>query len=189
MGGSGKWYSSDGQECEYNETDVITINFKDESKYTLKFVNNYDDGYNGLENVTDNSVKIVLMIGGSNGETNGIKPVNKNENAKLIFYNNITSIESYAFANCKGFTGDLIIPDSVISIWTSAFERCSGFTWDLIIPESATSIGTGAFRNCKGISRIYVCEDTELGNGWNNNTPAEVIKYKKGETPWLTEKK
>ena len=235
-GNKGKWYSSDGQEDEYTASDT-TITFKEEGEYTLKFVNNYEDGYNGLTEVTDNSVKSVLMIGGSSGETRGVNPVDKNENAKLIFYNNITSIESYAFdgcsgfigelklpesvtsignytfRDCSGFTGDLIIPEgvtsigdaaflyctgftgdlklpeSITSIGGGAFYDCSGFTGDLIIPEGVTSIGRGAFYDCKGLSRIYVCEDTELGDLWNTGTLAEVIKYKKGETPWITEKK
>lgn len=255
--GSGNWYSSDEQEGLYTASDK-TITFEEEGEYTLKFVNNYNDGWNGLEKVTDNSVKIVLMIGGSNGVTNGIKPVNKNENAKLILYNNITSIGAGAFSDCTGFTGELILPESLTSIDFSAFERCSGFTGDLIIPdsvtiigssafwycsgftgelklpESLTSIGVGAFygckgftgelkipenvtsiglqgfavcsgftgelilpetltsigdwafEDCKGLSKIYVCEDTELGEEWNANTTAEVITYKKGETPWIS---
>ena len=149
------------------------------------------------------------MIGGGNGKTNGISPVNKNENAKLILYNNITSIERYAFYKCSGFKGELILPDSLTSIGYSAFDSCSGFTGelklpesltsiesnafygckgftgDLIIPEKVTSIGAYAFYGCSGLSKIYVCEDTELGTNWNYNTTAEVIKYKKGKTPWL----
>ena len=107
----------------------------------------------------------------------------------LIIPESVTSIESSAFDGCSGFTGDLIIPDSVTSIGTYAFASCSGFTGDLIIPDSVTSIGNHAFYNCEGLSKIYVCEDTELGNAWNNKTTAEVIKYKKGETPWITDEK
>ena len=231
--GSGNWYSSDGQEGLYTASDK-TIIFEEEGEYTLKFVNNYTDGgYNGLINVTDNSVKSVLMIGGSKGITRGVKPVNKNENAKLIFYNNITNIDNLAFSgcsgftgelklpetltsigsmafyNCSGFTGELKLPETLTSIETYAFSGCSGFTGDLFIPRSVqqigrdtfsgckgftgelklplsiTSIGEYAFNGCTGFSKIYVCEDTELGNNWNTNTTAEVIKYKKGETPWL----
>ena len=206
----------------------------DGAEYGLDLESDEVDLISNIEH-KDNSVKSVLMIGGGNGKTNGIKPVDKNENAKLILNNNITSIESnafvgcsgftslklpenltsikpYAFYYCEGFTGELIIPESVTSIGSEAFGSCSGFTslklpenltsigeWafsscsgftgDLILPEGLTSIGYSAFSGCSGLSKIYVCEDTELGNGWNNNTPAEVIKYKKGETPWLTEKK
>ena len=299
----GKWYSSDGQEGEYNNTDLTTITFKEEGEYTLKFVNNYTDGWNGLENVTDNSVKSVLMIGGSNGVSYGVKPVNKNENAKLILNNNITSIGENAFGYCSGFTGELKLPesltnigsgafygcsgfigelklpesvtnirlgafnscsgftgelklpdsltiigenafgycsgftslklpdsvtsiegnafygcsgftgelklpdsltsvvdgafqdcsgftslklpDSLTSIGVGAFRNCKGFTGELVIPESVVSIGFGTFSGCKGLSKIYVCEDTKLDSDLNKDTPAEVIKYKKGEKPWL----
>ena len=158
---NGKWYSSDGQEGKYDNMNLTTITFKEEGEYTIKFVNNYEDGYNGLENITDNSVKSVLMIGGSNGVTYGVKPVNKNENAKLILNNNITGIG------------------------IAAFYYCSGFTGELKLPESVTTIDDGAFANCTNLTKIYVCEDTKLINGWNSYTPAKVIKYKKGETPWL----
>ena len=48
---------------------------------------------------------------------------------------------------------------------------------ELIIPDNVTSIGSYAFRDCKGLSRIYICEDTELGEGCNDNITAEIIYY------------
>ena len=41
--------------------------------------------------------------------------------------NTVTSIGSYAFANCVGLTA-ITIPESVMSIGYGAFERCSGLT-------------------------------------------------------------
>ena len=96
------------------------------------------------------------MIGGSNGKTMGIKPVNKNENAKLILNNNITSIGNIAFYNCSGFTGELILPENLTSIEMYAFYNCSGFTGNLIIPEGVPIIGTGAFGYCSEIGRAHV---------------------------------
>lgn len=254
--GSGKWYSSDGQEGEYDNRNLTTITFKEEGEYTIKLVNTSYDGQNSLETITEyNIVKSVLMIGGSNGKTGGVSIVDREGSIKLILYNNITHIGYAAFASSLGYTGDLIIPEGVISIGNKAFENCSrftgelklpesitsignsafencgftgelklpdsltsigewafrscsgftnlklpdsltsigeytfyecsGFTGDLIIPESVVSIGFRAFSGCKGLSKIYVCEDTTLRSNWNLYTPAEVIKYKKGEKPWL----
>ena len=64
----------------------------------------------------------------------------------------VKSIGSYAFAGCSGFTGDLIIPNSVLEIGYMAFDSCSSFTGDLTIPNSVTSIYGYAFANCSGFS-------------------------------------
>lgn len=65
-----------------------------------------------------------------------------------------TSIGSYAFNYCIGFTGPLVIPDSVTSIGSYSFYYCydynndMGFSGDLVIPDSVTSIGSAAFYYC-----------------------------------------
>ena len=62
-----------------------------------------------------------------------------------------TSIGSYAFNYCIGFTGPLVVPDSVTSIGSYSFSYCydsdndTGFSGDLVIPDSVTSIGSSAF--------------------------------------------
>ena len=68
----------------------------------------------------------------------------------LIIPEGVTSIGYSAFYGCSGLTGSLIIPEGVISIEYSAFYGCSGLTGDLIIPEGVTSIGESAFRECSG---------------------------------------
>lgn len=65
-----------------------------------------------------------------------------------------TSIGSYAFDFCTGFTGPLVIPDSVTSIGSYSFNYCydsdndTGFSGDLVIPDSVTSIGSYSFYYC-----------------------------------------
>tara|TARA_R110000772_G_scaffold14370_1_gene41556 strand:+ start:96 stop:1070 length:975 start_codon:yes stop_codon:yes gene_type:complete len=65
-----------------------------------------------------------------------------------------TSIGSYAFNFCTGFTGPLVIPDSVTSIGSYSFNYCydsnndTGFSGDLVIPDSVTSIGSYSFYYC-----------------------------------------
>ena len=64
----------------------------------------------------------------------------------------VTSIGNWAFWNCSGFTGNLVIPESVTSIGSHAFGYCSGFTGNLVIPENVTSIGNYAFNNGSGFN-------------------------------------
>lgn len=73
--------------------------------------------------------------------------------------NSVTCIGYYAFANCAGLTGELVIPNTVINIKDLAFYGCTGLTGTLIIPNSVTSIGYYAFANCAGLTAL------ELGNG------------------------
>ena len=72
----------------------------------------------------------------------------------LSLGNSVTSIGSYAFYNCAGFTGSLTIPDSVTSIGSGAFSYCTGFTGDLNIPDSVTTIGNYAFDSCANLTTV-----------------------------------
>lgn len=71
---------------------------------------------------------------------------------QLIIEDGITYIDSYAFYNCNGFTGDLIIPNSVTEIGKWAFWKCNGFTGNLIISNRVTTIGEHAFSGCSGFT-------------------------------------
>ncbi len=71
---------------------------------------------------------------------------------ELQFFISLPSINNYAFNNCSGLTGSLILPNYIKSIGEFAFEGCSGFTGNLTIPNSVTSIGSSAFRNCNGLT-------------------------------------
>ena len=78
----------------------------------------------------------------------------------VIFGDSITSIGSYAFNYCSGFTGTLTLPDSVTSIGSYAFRYCSGFTGSLTIPNSVTSIGSQAFNYCSGFTGSLTIPDS-----------------------------
>ena len=71
----------------------------------------------------------------------------------------VTSIGSYAFYNCNGFTGSLVIPDSVTTIGDNSFSYCRGFDGNLVISNSVTSIGDNAFYDCNGFVGNLVIPD------------------------------
>lgn len=91
----------------------------------------------------------------------------------------VTKIGYYAFDNCSGLTGTLVIPNSITEIgWgafqlcsgfnglslgnsvslidDSAFNGCSGFIGNLVLPNSVTTIGSLAFgcRNLSGVLQL-----------------------------------
>jgi hypothetical protein len=59
-------------------------------------------------------------------------------------------IGDYAFAMCKGFTGNLNIPSSMTKIGNHVFDGCSGFNGTLSIDDNIKSIGNYAFNECSG---------------------------------------
>lgn len=69
----------------------------------------------------------------------------------LIIPNSVTYIRAEAFKNCIGLTGSLNIPGSVTEIEANAFSGCTGFTGSLTIPNSVTSVGVEAFSGCSGL--------------------------------------
>ena len=72
----------------------------------------------------------------------------------FIIPNSVTSIEDYAFYDCKGLTS-ITIPNSVINIGKYAFSGCTGLT-SVTIPNSVTSIGDLAFDGCKGLTSVTI---------------------------------
>ena len=72
----------------------------------------------------------------------------------FIIPNSVTSIEDYAFYDCKGLTS-ITIPNSVINIGKYAFSGCTGLT-SVTIPNSVTSIGDLAFDGCKELTSVTI---------------------------------
>ena len=68
--------------------------------------------------------------------------------------NGITSIEDYAFYNCKSLTS-VTIPNSVTSIEDCAFENCTSLT-RVTIPDSVTKIGSYAFEDCTSLTSVNI---------------------------------
>ncbi len=63
----------------------------------------------------------------------------------LTIGSSVETIDKYAFANCYGLTGDLIIPDSVETIGERAFYGCTGIRGDITIGNGVETIGDYAF--------------------------------------------
>ncbi|MBQ7123551.1 MAG: leucine-rich repeat protein [Oscillospiraceae bacterium] len=106
----------------------------------------------------------------------------------LVLEEGITHIGDYAFYNCDGFTGNLVIPDSVTTINYRAFYDfdfdgnlvignnvttigdqafyIGDFTGNLVIGNSVTTIGYSAFYGC-GFTGDLVIPDSVTNIGYN----------------------
>ena len=79
---------------------------------------------------------------------------NLNSLPNNVIPNSVTSIGSYAFANCTGLTS-VTIPNSATSIGSYTFANCTGLT-SITIPDSVTTIGNSAFMGCTGLTSITI---------------------------------
>ena len=81
----------------------------------------------------------------------------------VVIPSNVTSIGSSAFSGCTGLTS-ITIPSSVTSIGNDAFAYCTRLT-SVVIPNSVTSIGSSAFSSCIGLTSITIPNSvTSIGN-------------------------
>ena len=75
----------------------------------------------------------------------------------------VTSIGSYAFANCNSLTS-VTIPNGVTSIGSYAFNSCYDLT-SINIPNSVTFIGDCAFSLCISLTSVTISDSiTSIGN-------------------------
>ena len=90
----------------------------------------------------------------------------------------------------KGFSGypsltSIIIPDSVTSIGEGTFLDCESLE-EVVIGNSVTSIGGEAFCRCEMLTDIRFrgtiaqWRKIELGNGWNDDVSATVVRCTNG---------
>lgn len=74
--------------------------------------------------------------------------------ADRIILPRATTIEQYAFYNCKDLTS-LVIPAGVTTIEAFAFSGCEGLT-SFVIPEGVTTIGACALQGCAGLTSLVI---------------------------------
>jgi len=84
---------------------------------------------------------------------------------ELVIPNEITNINSYAFAGCESIIS-VTIPASITSIGDWAFYYCTSLT-SVTIPDSVTTIGSYAFAYCSSLT-IY-CEAASKQSGWDSS--------------------
>ncbi|MDE6200537.1 MAG: leucine-rich repeat domain-containing protein [Clostridiales bacterium] len=76
---------------------------------------------------------------------------------------NVTTIEDYAFADCRILT-KIKIPEGVTAIGQCAFSGCSNLT-SIEIPNSVTGIASYAFLGCSGLTSIEMPDNImRVGN-------------------------
>ncbi len=81
----------------------------------------------------------------------------------LVIPNNVTSIEPFAFDNCKSIKS-VTIPDSVTKIGYEAFYGCDSLT-SVTIGNGITEIGDHAFHYCDSLTSVTIPDNvTEIGN-------------------------
>ena len=95
---------------------------------------------------------------GSSLERMGVNAFGGSSLISVELPNSLTSIEKYAFYNCKKLK-NVTIPESVTSIRESAFMGCSELE-SVSIPSSCTSIETNAFSGC-GLRSVIIPGDID----------------------------
>lgn len=116
------------------------------AKYSVTKVSCYLSDILDVENLTSLDIKSPMYsipVGTFSGATN-LKHIS--------FPSTLQKISYFAFKNCSGLTGSLIIPNSIITIGRGAFYGCSGFTGSLEIPNSITYIDIDTFNGCSGLT-------------------------------------
>jgi len=71
---------------------------------------------------------------------------------RIVIEDGVTSIGSYAFADCD-ILNTVVIGKDVETIGNNAFNGCDGLS-QITLPESVTSIGTWAFANCYSLMTV-----------------------------------
>lgn len=134
----------------------------DEQYYVLPVIWNYknnevaDNGYiykeiDGIRySLKDGEATVIRQLDKFSGEI----VIPSKVTYKSIDYS-VTSIESFAFANCNSLTS-VTLPDGLTDIGNSAFANCN--LRSLIIPDSVKSIGEAAFA-------VNPIRDVKIGNG------------------------
>ena len=146
---------------------IIPKNVKTIGSYAFYYCSGFNGGLvfpNGLISIgsyafttnSSSSMKFTgsLVIPNSVTSIGSAAFYNAGFDGDLILSENLTSISSYTFSQCR-FKGNLRIPNSVTSIGERAFYNCSYFDGDLSLPASLQTINSYAFYGCSKFNIMY----------------------------------
>lgn len=137
----------------------------------------------GVEDVTDNSIKIPSEINGKAVREIGPESFQNMKSIKVIeIPSSVTKIGKWAFSNCSDLQ-EIKIADTVEEIASNAFSYCTSLKCvylphalreigksvfsgcsklkDIFMPESLTQIRWYAFLNCKNLESIHIPSKVE----------------------------
>lgn len=131
------------------------------------------EGCNNLSSVYIDDFAAWCKISFGSEESNPLRLVNKLyvnnvELTEVIMPSDISSINSYAFANCS-FITKLIIPDGVTTIGVGAFMNCHNLA-EVSIPSTIKNINSEAFWGCENLLKIDCLATTPPAVYYNNNS-------------------
>ena len=117
-------------------------------------------GYTLYFNIIDEeSVEVTFPAESKNGYWRGfsepsgkleIPPIVENKGVQYA----VTAIGDRAFSGCQSIKS-VSFPDNIVEIGAYAFYQCSGLTGILVIGEEIQSIGRSAFSGCTGITELH----------------------------------
>ncbi len=152
--------TSIGKYAFYGCSGITSVTIAEDSQLTI--IDNYAfEGCSSIIKVTISSLEDWLKISFGTPASNPLGYAKhlyiwENELTELVMPNTVTSINAYAFYNCKGLT-NILIPSSVTSIGASAFYNCTELKI-VTLAENAQleSMGNVAFYNCTGLTKVEV---------------------------------
>lgn len=101
------------------------------------------------------SVASVVFADGSVCESIGAKAFRETDIRSIVLPDSITTIEEYAFAECKALT-DIHMPKNLNSIGDFAFQECSKLPEMDLADTALTKIGKKAFDGCVSLVAIEI---------------------------------
>lgn len=69
----------------------------------------------------------------------------------ISLHNDITSIGTASFEECRALTGSFTLPTNLRTIGERAFKNCTALASTITLPSTLTSIGDSAFEGCSNI--------------------------------------
>ena len=84
----------------------------------------------------------------------------------LIIPDSVTYIGNWAFCECIGYTGPLVLSDNIESLGAGTFRSCN-FTGELVIPATLIwGCGEYAFMNCKRLTSVVIHSTDDPTLNW-----------------------